>query len=278
MPISHSMGEPMELQDLVKNNVKARIAKDEVAVSMIVRLVQSIEIANIAKISDFDSLYVDLEHCSFSLETTAQICMASLLAGVTPFVRVPSIGSEYVSRVLDNGALGVIAPHITSARDAEKVVRNAKFPPHGERSVTVGIPHLGFRTWPVDELRKALNDATTVVAMIEDQRGLDNAEEIAAVDGIDILMIGTNDLCADFGIDGQFEHQRVADAYKRTIEACSRHGKTVGIGGLAGKPKLIEQFVDLGARYVSSGADLSFLLAGAKDRAAAIRAFQNKPR
>lgn len=266
----------MELKELVVNNVKTRLENDEVAVSMVVRLVQGVEIASIAKASGFDSLYVDLEHCSFSLETTSQICIASLLAGITPFVRVPNLEAEYVSRVLDGGALGVIAPHITSAGDAEKVVRNAKFPPRGNRSVTVGIPHLGFRPWPAEAARIALNDATMVVAMIESRDGLRNVDEIAAVDGVDILLIGTNDLCADLGIDGQFDHQHVADAYRRTIEACAKHGKTTGIGGLASKPKLIEQFVKLGARYVSSGADLTFLLAGAKDRAASVRAFQDK--
>ena len=264
----------LELEALLANNVKTRLANDEVAASMVVRLVQSIEIASIARASGFDSLYVDLEHCPFSLETTAQICMAGLLAGVTPFVRVPGYGPEFVSRTLDAGALGVIAPHIGTADDAKEVVRNAKFAPLGDRSVTVGIPHLGFVSRPAEEARRAMNAATTVVAMIETRQGLDNVEEIAAVEGVDILLIGTNDLCADLGIDGQFEHPLVKDAYRAVIDACRKHGKAAGVGGLASKPKLIEEFVKAGARYVSSGSDLSFLLAGAKDKAEIIRAYR----
>jgi 2-keto-3-deoxy-L-rhamnonate aldolase RhmA len=88
------------------------------------------------------------------IETTSQICMTALLAGVTPFVRVPNFEPEYVSRVLDGGALGVIAPHVSSAADAEIVVRNAKFPPLGNRSVTVGIPHFGFQTRPLQQARR----------------------------------------------------------------------------------------------------------------------------
>ncbi len=261
-----------ELSQLVHNAVRRRIAAGEVAVSMIVRLVHSIEIATIARACGFDSLYVDLEHCSFSLETTSQICMAALDAGVTPFVRVPGFGSEYVSRVLDGGALGVIAPHVGGAADAELVVRNARFPPHGNRSVSVGMPHLRFRTWPMAEARRILNEETTVVAMLETPDAVERADEIAAVDGVDILMIGTNDLCAEMGIDGQFEHEKVKAAYAHTIAACRKQGKAVGIGGLASKPALMAEFIAMGARYVSSGADLSFILASGRARAQEIRA------
>ena len=260
-----------ELSTLIHNNVRRRLANDEVAVSMVVRLVQSIEIANIAKACGFDSLYIDLEHCSFSLETTSQICMAALECGITPFARVPSYEPEFVSRVLDGGALGVIAPHISGAADAERVVRHAKFPPNGNRSVSVGTPHLRFRNWPLGEARRVLNEETTVVAMIEDPGAVDRADEIAAVEGVDILMIGTNDLCAEMGIDGQFEHEKVKTAYARVIEACRKRGKAAGIGGLASKPKLMAEFVAAGARYVSSGADLSFILASGTARAKEIR-------
>ena len=263
-----------ELEDLLRNKVRQRLVAGEVAVSMIVRLVHSIEIANVAKACGFDSLYVDLEHCAFSMQTTSQICMAALEVGVTPFVRVPSHEPEWVSRTLDGGAMGVIAPHVTGAADARKVVQAAKFPPLGERSVSIGTPQLRFRNWPLAEARQIMNRETTVVAMIETQDALARAEEIAGVEGVDIVMIGSNDLCADMGIDGQFEHQKVKDAYARLIDACQKHGKAAGIGGLASKPKLIEEFVQRGARYVSSGADLSFILAAGAARAKEVRAIK----
>lgn len=263
-----------ELSELIQNNVRRRIAAGEVAVSMIVRLVHSVEIAGIAKACGFDSLYIDLEHCSFSMQTTSQICIAALDAGVTPFVRVPSHEAEFVSRVLDGGAMGVIAPHVSDAEAARRVVANAKFPPFGNRSVTVGIPQLRFRNWPLAEARRVMNQETTVVAMIETPDALAKADEIAGVEGVDIVMIGTNDLCAEMGIDGQFEHQKVKDAYARVIDACRKHGKAAGIGGLASKPKLIEEFVARGAHYVSSGADLSFILAAGTARAKEIRSMK----
>src|SRR5215472_144074 len=119
---------------MARNTVKEKLARDEVVASMTVRLVRTIEIARIARTAGFDTLYVDLEHSSFSLETCGQICMAALEAGIAPFVRVPANTPDYISRVLDGGALGVIAPHIRSADEAKAVVRAAKFPPLGERS------------------------------------------------------------------------------------------------------------------------------------------------
>ena len=261
------------LAELIQNNVRRRIEANEVAVSMVVRLVHSIEIATIAKSCGFDSLYVDLEHCSFSMQTTSQICIAALDVGVTPFVRVPNYEPEFVSRVLDGGALGVIAPHVSGRADAETVVRNAKFPPNGSRSVSVGTPHLRFRSWPLAEARQVLNRETTVVTMIETPDALAKADEIAGTEGVDIVMIGTNDLCAEMGIDGQFEHQKVKDAYARVIDACRKHGKAAGIGGLASRPKLMAEFVAAGALYVSSGADLSFVLEAGRARAKEIRGF-----
>jgi 4-hydroxy-2-oxoheptanedioate aldolase len=248
-------------KELVRNEVKEKLGRNELVLSMAVRLVRTVEIASIASAAGFDSLYIDLEHNSFSLDTAGQICMAALAAGVTPFVRVPS--HEQIPRVLDGGALGVIAPHIESAADALQIVRAAKFPPLGDRSIAGNLPHFGFRTLPAADVVKVLNEATMVVVMIESGDALKAVEEIASVDGVDILFIGTNDLCASLGIPGQLDHDLVLEAYRQCAQACRRNGKHLGIGGLAGHPELTAQLIQLGARYVSTGTDLSFLLSAA---------------
>ncbi len=258
-------------RELLRNGVKDKLARNEVVLSMTVKLVRTVEIAGIARTAGFDSIYIDVEHSSFSLDTTGQICMASLAVGITPFVRVPSIAPDCISRVLDGGALGVIAPHIQSPQDAARVVRAAKFPPLGDRSFTGSLPHLQFRTFPTTEMFEALNEATMVIVMIESAEALAAVDEIAAVDGVDMLFIGTNDLCSSLGIPGQLDHDSIRDAYARTIEACRRYGKHLGVGGLSAHPKLAGEFVKLGGRYVSTGTDLSFLLSAATARAKQMR-------
>ena len=202
----------MLISDILRNNVKEKLARDEVVASMTVRLIRTIEIARIARTAGFDSLYVDLEHSSFSLETCGQICMAAVEAGIAPFVRVPANTPDYIARVLEGGALGIIAPHVHSADEAQTVVRAAKFSPLGERSNAGGLPHLHFRTFPAPEAYAALNDAST-------------------------------------------------------IAACRRHGKHCGVGGLSTRPDLVAEFVRMGARYVSTGTDLAFLMSACTARA-----------
>ncbi len=257
----------MRVSDIVRNNVKDKLARGEVVSSMTVRLVRGIEIVRIAKTAGFDSIYVDVEHSSFSLDTTGQICMAALEMGIAPFVRVPSNTPEYISRALDGGALGVIAPHIRSASEARAVVQAAKFPPFGERGVSGGLPHLQYRTFQADEAFAALNDATMVIIQFETAAAVEMTEEIVAVDGIDMVLMGTNDLLADMGLPGQYEHEKVREAYARTIAAARKHGKHVGVGGLSSRPKLVAEYVRMGARYVSTGTDLGFLLGAATEKA-----------
>jgi 2-keto-3-deoxy-L-rhamnonate aldolase RhmA len=256
---------PSEINELLRNHVKEKLGRGEVVASMTVRLIRGIEIARIAKTAGFDSLYVDLEHASFSLDTTGQICIAALEAGITPLVRVPGIAE--VSRVLDGGALGVIAPHVQSADDAQAYVAAAKFPPLGHRSAAGPLPHLHYRSFPAAVANAALNAATLLIVQFESEQALSQAEAIAAVEGVDLVMIGSNDLLADWGLAGQYEHARLRDAYARTIAVCRKHGKHVGIGGLASRPDLATEFVRMGARYVSTGTDLGFLLAACTAKA-----------
>jgi 4-hydroxy-2-oxoheptanedioate aldolase len=255
------------LREILRNRVKEKLARDEVVASMTVRLVTHVEIARIAATCGFDTIYVDLEHSSFSLETTSQICVAALDAGIPAFVRVPANGPEYIARALDGGALGIIAPHIRSAAEAEDVVRMAKYPPRGTRSAGGPLAQYQYRGFPVREANAAANDAVMVIAMMETRDALDRVDEIAAVDGIDMLFIGTNDLCGELGIHGEYGHQLLRDAYARTIAACRKRGKHVGVGGLPSRPDLIADFVAQGARYVSIGSDLSFVLGDGGEKA-----------
>lgn len=254
-------------RDLIHNGVKEKLQKGELVVSMAVKLVRTIEIAEIARTAGFDTLYIDLEHSSFSLDTTSQICMACLAVGVTPLVRIASIDATHIGRVLDGGAMGVIAPHVQSAEDAQSVVRAVKFPPMGERSFTGSLPHLRYRTFPTPEVFEAMNEATLVIVMIENMQGLESVESIAAEEGVDMLFIGTNDLCGSLGIPGQLDHPLIDEAYRRTLAACQKYGKHLGIGGLGGKPEMVSSLIERGARYFSTGTDISFILEAASAKA-----------
>lgn len=253
----------------MQSTIKAKLARGEVVSSMTVRLVPSVEIVQIIKTAGFDSFYVDLEHSPLSIETTNQIASMALAAGIDCLARVPANTPEYISRVLDGGCKGVIAPGVSSASEARAVVDAAKYAPVGNRGVSGALPVTGFQAIP--DLYAKVNDVTTLIVMFESGAALNAADEIAAVAGVDMVMIGTNDLLAELGLPaGDFDNPAIKDAYARTIEACAKHGKHVGIGGLATRPDLVAEFVKMGARYVSTGTDLGFLLAAAREKADAV--------
>jgi 2-keto-3-deoxy-L-rhamnonate aldolase RhmA len=260
------------MSETVHNSLKERLARGEVASSMTVRLARSVEIAQLAKTAGFDSLYVDLEHSSLSLETTSQICCAALTCGIAPLVRVPRI--EVTQQILDGGALGIIVPDVRTAEQAREAVRHAKYPPQGQRGFASVIAQLQYRGVPTRELYKVVNDATMVIVQFESAEAVDRAEEIFAVEGVDLALFGTNDMTADMGIPGDYDNPRVRDAYARAIAAARKHGKHVGVGGLGGRPKLVAEFVKMGARYVSTGTDLGFLLGAATEQAKRVRGLE----
>ena len=127
-------------------------------------------------------------------------------------------------------------------------------------------PQLNYRTFPPDQVIQALDTTSMVVPMIETQAGLDAVDEIAAVDGVDIVLVGANDLSVALGVAGQMDSPKVHESYLRVIEACRAHGKTVGVGGMGGRPDLVRRYLELGAGYVSTGNDISFLSAAAAQK------------
>jgi 4-hydroxy-2-oxoheptanedioate aldolase len=251
---------------LLRNHAKEKLSRGETVYSMTVRLVRTVDIASIAYTAGFDSVYIDMEHSSFSLEAAGQICMACNHLGITPLVRVPGLDPSFIARVMDSGAMGIIVPGVESADEARALVRAVKHAPLGGRSLAGAAPQLNYRTLPPDRVVRELDQASMVVAMIESQAGLDAVEDIAAVDGVDMLLVGANDLSVALGIAGQMDHPKVHDAYLRVIKACQANGKSIGIGGLGGWPDLIRQYLDLGAGYVSTGNDISFLSAAASQK------------
>ena len=132
------------------------------------------------------------------------------------------------------------------------------------------MPQFDYKAVKVTELTAALNAANLIVVMLETANAIENAEAIAAVPGIDVLLIGTNDLCVDLGIPGELGDPKVADAYERMIAACRAHGKWPGMGGVYDEP-LMRRYIDMGARLVLAGGDLGFLIGAATQRALFLR-------
>lgn len=255
----------------VHNPAKARLEAGGLAIGVGLRQARTVDVGKMMKTAGYDFLFIDMEHNSMSLDLAAQISVAAQDAGIAPIVRVPGFEPFHATRALDAGALGIVVPHVDTAEQAAAVVRHCRYPPDGHRSITGALPQLDFAAVPLGEATAALNRATLLVAMIETPRAVDNVEVIAAVEGIDVLLVGSNDLALEMGIPGEVDHPRIAEAYERIIAACRAHGRHAGLGGVY-QPPLMERYIAMGFRFVLAGNDFAFLLAGARERATAVRA------
>lgn len=253
------------------NFAKQRLRNGELVLCMALRQARTVDIAQMAATAGFDAFFVDMEHCPVDLETTSAICVAALAAAVTPLVRVPSHDGHFLSRVLDGGAQGVIVPHIDTAEQARGVVGCTRFPPQGRRSVMGSGPAVGYRALPLGEINALLNAQTLLIAMLETPTAIVNADAIAAVDGIDMLLIGSNDLCTEMGIPGELRHPRLRVAYASVARACAARGKALGVGGIRGDTALQRDLVGLGARFIVAGSDVQYLMNAAHKDVQALR-------
>ena len=260
------MSQPMS-PPLVVNSARERLARGEVALGFGVRVAKSVEIAKAARTAGFDWLFLDLEHSAMSIETAAQLAIAALDAGIAPIARVPNGEYSLATRLLDNGVLGIIVPHVDTAEEAREVADRLRYPPQGHRSIFSGMPQLGYRAVKAAEMTAAFNATNLICVMLETPTAIANAEAIAAVDGIDSLMIGTNDLCIEMGIAGELANPKVADAYRAVVAACKKHGKWPGMGGVYDEP-LMQRYVDIGCRFLMAGADLAFIMGAGTKRTA----------
>jgi 4-hydroxy-2-oxoheptanedioate aldolase len=260
---------------MVRNAAREKLAAGELSLGVGVRLVRSVEIAKLMKTAGFDWLFIDLEHGAMSIETASQLAIAALDVGIAPIVRIPNGEFSLATRLLDNGALGVVIPHVECADEARSIVDKLRYPPQGHRGVFSSMPQLDFKAVPAADLTRSLNEANLIAVMLETSQAIANADAIAAVPGIDVLLIGTNDLCVDMGIPGELGHADVVSAYQRMIAACHARGKWPGMAGVYDEP-LMRRYVAMGARFVLGGADHAFVLAGAAARSEFLRTLPAK--
>ena len=257
----------------IRNVLKEKLDAGELALGVGLRGARTVEIARAMKTAGFDWLFIDMEHNTMSLDDACNISVAAQAEGIAPIVRVPGTEHHHATRALDGGAQGIVVPHVDDVETAKRMVANVRYPPVGHRSLYGALPQAGFEAYPPAELMPALNESTFLVLMIESPEGVANADAIAALPGVDALLIGTADLTAEMGIPGQNEHQDVIAAYETVIAACRKHGKVPGMGGVY-DPMVMKRYVDMGAQLLLCGSEFTFMMAAARAQAQAVRALK----
>ena len=156
--------------------------------------------------------------------------MAAQDSGIAPIVRVPYGELAMATRVLDGGALGIVIPHVDTAEEAKEIADRLRYPPRGHRSVGGGQAQFDYAPMPLGEMTKASDDNTLITVMIETPKAVENAEAIAAVPGIDCLLVGSSDLSMEMGIPGRPRPHKIQGAVDKVDRGLQEARQVAGHG------------------------------------------------
>jgi 4-hydroxy-2-oxoheptanedioate aldolase len=252
--------------------LKARLRNKEAVIGCWLNLGSAVT-AEIVALAGFDWVLIDLEHGAGGEQDVIAQLQAISATPTAALVRVESHDKRRIHRVLDMGAEGVICPHIDDALQARDAVDGIRYPPHGSRGVAKMVRATGFGK-DFNAYNAQSNDEILGVMQIESPEALLHLDEIAAMDGVDVLFIGPADLSMSLGIFGQFDHPLFVDAVNATVAAAERAGKATGI--LLFNPDDYARYFELGIRMIACGADATFVAEGSRTMASRLQTIRNK--
>ena len=248
----------------LSNPFRTRIISGQICPVLSIKVITGNEIAIACKMAGIPAMFIDMEHSALDLHAVSQLTLACNCVGVSPIVRVPSKSHWHISRALDAGAAAVVVPHVETVEEVKDLVRAAKYAPLGTRGCTNSLPIMNFQHVPTLAQNELLNRETMLIPMIETLGAVELADEFLAIDGVDGILIGSNDLCTDLGIPGKYDDPVYQDSVTKVVNAGKKAGKPVGIGGIGGRTDLLERWFAMGASWSLSGQDLGILQSGMK--------------
>ncbi len=192
-----------------------------------VRMMRNPGVAQVAKNAGLDFIMLDMEHGAYSIETFADVAKVARSIGLGIYVRVPELSKRFVSGLMDAGAQGVMVPMLSTEEQAKKLAGWARYPSVGVRGFGSTAVFTDFDS-PKTDIQTFMdqqNRDTLAIAQIETAEAIENIEKIAAVDGIDVLLIGPNDLAISLGVPGEMNGEVVKTAIAKVEAAAKKYGK-----------------------------------------------------
>lgn len=250
-----------QTQQLWRNPVKVLLEAGQPVLGGTIT-VPSVETAAQMANLGFDFLWIEMEHSPITLETAREMILATRGLKAVPFIRVPVNELWTAKRALDAGALGVIFPFTSTPEMARQAVAACKYAPDGKRGSGPGLA--SFR-WPApgEGYHRFADRNVVVIILIENAQGVDNVEEIAAIQGIDAIYIGTSDLSYSLGYGGKQNHPVVRSAIDKIVKAAQRN--KVPVGRPAGSPDAVKEYLETGFTLFQSPSELGMMRKAARE-------------
>ncbi len=235
----------------MKNLLKKKLAAGEVVIGPFVGI-DSPDLVEVMGLAGFDFCVIDTEHGPMDPGSIQHLIRAAGLSGMTPVVRVPRAEPVDILKVLDVGAHCIHVPQVNSPEMALSVARAARYHPSGMRGVAVPRA-LSYGLEPLDRALEEANREVMVIIHCENSEGLERLEEIAGVEGIDMVFVGPYDLSQSLGVPGQIFHPSMVKAVSRALDAINGAGKPAGI--FVTSPDEAEKRIEQGFRYIGYSVD-----------------------
>jgi 4-hydroxy-2-oxoheptanedioate aldolase len=237
-----------------ENRVKRILDEGGLALGTHVGGIADPQIVEIIGLAGFDAAFIDMEHTSFDLRDIQLMVMAAERVGITPVVRTPGFDPAFILRLLDMGVQGVQVPHVSSAATAREAVKAVRYPPQGERGMAAASRAADYGKVRLLDHMAASNKEITLACMIEDMEAVEHIEEIAAVEGVDLLAVGPSDLSRSLGVSGHPDHPKLIEAIDRVRAAVRNTNSGVRLAiplAHAAFPRDAAQLRELGVGYTN---------------------------
>lgn len=243
--------------------LKERLARDErVIVCGIGRVFHPNFVQCLGVHGAFHGVWIDQEHCGLTMREMEIATASARAAGMDSFVRIAPTDYALVTRCLEAGASGIMAAQVSTADEAERIVRWTKFAPRGIRGLNNGGHDGKYGTLGAKEFCESANRDSLVIIQIETAQAVEEAEAIIAVDGVDMLFVGPFDLSQALGVTGEFFHPKCLEAIDKVASACRHAGKKWG--ALTTTPDHCQMLLDEGCSMISPASDVRLVGAGVK--------------
>ena len=242
--------------------LRKRVLAGECVYGMMIRQARDPGAPAIFAAAGYDFAFIDMEHGNYSMETVADLIRGAKSAGIATIIRVPHLETYFISRVLDAGAEGIMVPMTSTKEQAERIVRYSKYAPLGQRGFGGQLGHTDYRPVKAAEFMKEANEGTLIVAQIETKEAIDNIDAILGVEGIDVGLIGPNDLSISLGIPDQLNSEMINHAIEKVVEVARKRKKASGIH--VGNIESIRKWRTKGMTVLAYSADIAFMYNASK--------------
>jgi 2-keto-3-deoxy-L-rhamnonate aldolase RhmA len=210
----------------------------------------------------YDFVLIDMEHGNYSMETVADLIRGSKSCGIAPIIRIPHLETHFISRILDAGAEGIMVPMTSTQQQAEAIVRYSKYPPFGNRGFGTQTGQTDYKPSKAVEFMKEANEQTLIIAQIETKEAVKNVDAILGLEGIDVGLIGPNDLSLSMGVPDQMNSEIFTQAVEKVVDSAKKKGKASGIH--IGNIELVKKWKAKGMTVLACSTDIGFMYNASK--------------